>query len=241
MSCDRHIDAIVDHACGAGIAPDAARHLAECAACGARFAEQRRMLEGLDDELRQALAVVPSATFVRRVQSHIEGSPERSARALWWSACAVAAAILLIIGTGALRKTDGVRPPPSDTALAPTTAATSVPTGPVVPPAADVPNQDLGPDRPVAHRVRRAPARERQDEALATAEVLVPPDQQRAIAHLMRLVRAGTFDGSRLPVDRQGESVTPAELVVPPLTIEPIEVPNVEIPTSPVPAGRNSQ
>ena len=92
-----------------------------------------------------------------------------------------------------------------------------------------------------AHRVRRAPARERQDEALPTAEVLVPPDQQRAIAHLMRLVRAGTFDGSRLPVDRQGESVTPAELVVPPLTIEPIEVPNVEIPTSPVPAGRNSQ
>ena len=57
----------------------------------------------------------------------------------------------------------------------------------------------------------------------------------------MRLVRAGAFDGSRLPVSRGAESVTPAELVVPPLTIQPIEVPNVEIPTSPVPAGRNSQ
>ncbi len=202
------------------------------------------MLEGLDDELRQALAVVPSASFVRRVQSHIEQSPRRSARALWWSAwsaCGVAAAILLIIGTGALRSTEGVRPPPSDTALAPTTAATSVPTSPVVPPAADVPQSDQGPQRPVGQRVRRAPARERQDEALPAAEVLVPPDQQRAVAHLLRLVRNGTFDGSSLPVSRGAESVTPAELVVPPLTIEPIAVPNVEIPTSPVPSGRNSQ
>jgi hypothetical protein len=202
------------------------------------------MLEGLDEELQQALAVVPSATFVRRVQSRIEESPRRSGRALWWSAwsaCGVAAAILLVIWTGALRSTDGVRPPPSDTALAQATAATGVPTAPVAPPEADVPQPDRRPERPVGQRVRRAPARERQDQPLPTAEVLVPPDQQRAIAHLMRLVRAGTFDGSRLPVSRGAESVTPAELVVPPLTIEPIEVPNVEIPTSPVPAGRNSQ
>jgi hypothetical protein len=202
------------------------------------------MLEGLDDELQQALAVVPSATFVRRVQSQIEESPGRSARALSWSAWtafAVAAAILLLIGIGALRSSDGVRPPPSGPTPAQATAATSAPTGPVVPAAAEGQQPTKGPQRPVAHPVRRVLARERQDEALPTAEVLVPPDQQRAVAHLLRLVRNGTFDGSRLPVDRQGESVTPAELVVPPLTIEPIEVPNVEIPTSPVPAGRNSQ
>jgi hypothetical protein len=77
--------------------------------------------------------------------------------------------------------------------------------------------------------------------ALPAAEVLVPPDQQRAIAQLMRLVRNGTLDASRFPVDRQGESATPAELVVPPLTIEPIAVPDVEIPTRPVATGRNSQ
>jgi hypothetical protein len=202
------------------------------------------MLEGLDDELQQALAVVPSATFVRRVQSHIEESPGRSARGLWWtawSAGAVAAAILLIIGTSALRKTEGVRPPPSGTAPAQATVATSAPTGPVVPPEAAGQQTAWSPERPVAHPARRVLARERQDEALPTAEVLVPPDQQRAVAHLLRLVRNGTFDGSRLPVSRGAESVTPAELVVLPLTIEPIDVPNVEIPTSPVPAGRNSQ
>jgi hypothetical protein len=242
MSCARYITAIVDHACGAEIAPEAARHLAACEACSARFEEQRRMLEGLDDELQRALAVVPSAAFARRVHSRIEHAPARSARVLWWSACGAAAALLLVIGINVLRSTDGVRPRLSDSTLQqPVKTATSAPTGPLVPPVVEGRQDPRRPERPVAHDVRRGPARERQDAAMPAAEVLVPPDQQRAIAHLMRLVRDGTLDASRLPVSREGESATPAELVVPPLTIEPIAVPSIEIPTSPVPAGRNSQ
>ena len=242
MSCARHINAIVDHACGADISSEAAGHLAACGACSARFEEQRRVLEGLDDELQRALAVVPSATFARRVHSRIEQAPARFARALWWSACGAAAAILLVIGIDLWRSGGDVRPLLSGSTLQqPATAAKSGPAVPVGPPAVAGRQDARRTDRPVAHDVRRGPARERQDAALPAAEVLVPPDQQRAIAHLMRLVRNGTLDASRLPVSREGESVTPAELVVPPLTIEPIAVPSVEIPTGPVPAGRNSQ
>ncbi len=207
MSCARYITAIVDHACGAGIAPEAARHLAACKACSARFAEQHRMLEGLDDELQRALAVVPSAAFARGVHSRIEHAPASSSRGLWWSACGVAAAILLVVGINVLRSADGVRPRVSDSALQPpATGAASAPIVPVVPPLVEEPREPRRTERPVAHRVRRGPAHEAQTAALPAAEVLVPPDQQRAIAHLMRLVRNGTLDGSRLPVGRQGES-----------------------------------
>lgn len=242
MSCARYITAIVDHASGAGIAPEAARHLSGCAACSARFADQRRMLEGLDDELQRALAVVPSAAFARGVHSRIDHAPASSTRALWWGACGVAAAILLVVGINALRSTDGVRPRLADAApQPPPTAAASAPTVPVVSPVVEKPQAPRRTERPAAHHVRRVPAPEAQTAALPAAEVLVPPDQQRAIVHLLRLVRNGTLDGSRLPVGRQGESAPPAELVVPPLTIEPIAVPDVEIPTSPVATGRNSQ
>ncbi len=240
MSCARYITAIVDHACGAGIAPEAAGHLAACQACSARFAEQRRMLEGLDDELQRALAVVPSAAFARGVHSRIEHAPASSTRVLLVERMRFAAAILLVVGINLWRSADGVRPRPADRSP-PTTAATSPPTVPVVPPVVEERQNARRTERRVAHRVRRGPAHEGQTAALPAAEVLVPPDQQRAIAHLMRLVRNGTLDASRLPVGRQGESATPVELVVPPLTIEPIAVPDVEIPTSPVATGRNSQ
>ena len=200
------------------------------------------MLEGLNDELQRALEIVPSDTFARGVHARIEHAPARSARALWWGACGVAAAILLVIGINVLRSTDVVRSGPSGSTPQPTaTAASNAPTVPVAPALVGGRQSVRGPDRPVAHRVRRGSAGERQVAAMPAAEVLVPPDQQRAIAHLMRLVRNGTFDASRLPVSREGESATPAELVVPPLTIEPIAVPSIEIPTNPVSAGRNSQ
>ena len=242
MSCVRYIDAIVDHACGAEIATDAARHLAACAACRARFEEQRLVLEGLDDELRLALEIVPSDTFARRVHARIEHALARRARLLWWSACGATAAILMVIGINVLRPTDVVRSGPLGSTPQPApTAASSGPTVPVAPSLVGGRQSVRGPDRPVAHRVRRGPTGEPQVAAMPVAEVLVPPDQQRAIAHLMRLVRNGTLDASRLPVSREGESVTPAELVVPALTIEPIAVPSVEIPIGQVPAGRNLQ
>ena len=204
------------------------------------------MLDGLDDELQRALEIVPSATFARRVHSRIEHTPARSARVLWWGACGAAAAILLVIGMNVWRSADRVRPRPSDSTLQqPATAAAYAPTVPVVPPLVEGRKEERKDDRrkerPVAHHVRRGPAGERQAAAMPAAEVLVPPDQQRAIAHLMRLVRNGTLDASSLLVSRQGESVAPVELVVPPLKIEPIAVPDVEIPTSPVSTGRHSQ
>jgi len=240
MSCARYVDAIADHACGAEIAPDAARHLAACDACSARFAERRRLVEGLDSQLERALAVVPSATFVRRVRSRIEQSPGPSARLLWWRACGAAAAILLVIGIGVWRSSDGVRPR-TNSAPPEASAESGVPAAPDVPPVVEGPQGVQPVERPVVRHVPRGPALERRPASMPAAEVLVSPDQQRAIAHLMRLVRDGTLDASSLPVSRQDESTAPAALVVPPLTIEPIAVPDVEIPTGPAPAGRNSQ
>ena len=54
MSCDRYTGAIVDHACGAEIAADAAAHLRGCAACSRTFEEQRRVLQGLDPSCKRA-------------------------------------------------------------------------------------------------------------------------------------------------------------------------------------------
>ena len=242
MSCARHIDAIINHAFGAEMAADGANHFAACPACRARFEDQCRLLEGLDDELQRALAIVPSAGFARRVHARIEHQTTISGRVLWWSACGAAAAVVLVIASSLPRPGDGVRPRLSDArARPPEAAAERVPAPPVLPPVVERGDVPRPAKRPVADLARRGASRERQAAAMPMAEVVVPPDRQRAIAHLLQLVRSGRLDASKLPVSREGESAEPAELVIPPLEIEPITVPDVEIPTSPVPAGRNSQ
>ena len=64
MSCDRHTDAIVDHACGAEIAAEAAAHLDGCAACRRMFDEQLRLVRDLDGQVALALQIEPSPRFV---------------------------------------------------------------------------------------------------------------------------------------------------------------------------------
>ena len=103
MSCDRYTGAIVDHACGAEIAADAAAHLKVCAACSSMFDEQRRLLQDLDQELQVALAIEPSARFVADAMTGVQRSSQRRRAIIWWSAPVAAAAVLVLLALGSLR------------------------------------------------------------------------------------------------------------------------------------------
>ena len=103
MSCERHTDAIVDHACGAEIAADAAAHLDSCAACRRIFDEQLRLLQDLDERLELALSIEPSPRFVPADLARVERSAFGFRNAMWWSGAAAAAAVLMIVTFGSLR------------------------------------------------------------------------------------------------------------------------------------------
>ncbi len=106
MSCDRYTDAIVDHACGADLADDAAAHLRGCAACRRIFEEQRQVLQGLDSDLQAALAIEPSAWFEAQTLAGLERSPIRRRGTFWWIAVAAAAAVIILGTLVAIRSGD---------------------------------------------------------------------------------------------------------------------------------------
>ena len=82
------------------------------------------MLEGLDDELQRALAVVPSADFARaRALAYRTRAGEFLLGRCGGARARVAAAILLAIGMNVLRSADGVRPRPSDAGRQPPATA----------------------------------------------------------------------------------------------------------------------
>ena len=98
MSCQRYADAIVDHACGAELGPDAAAHLTVCRECRQRLDEQRRLVNGMDAELQAALAIEPSPRFTADVLARVERRSQGSRRWVWWTTPAVAAAVLALVG-----------------------------------------------------------------------------------------------------------------------------------------------
>jgi hypothetical protein len=223
MSCERYATAIADHACGADLAPEVAKHLASCVGCAGQLARQRRTIEGLDAELQQLVAIEPSPFFVQRVQAHVMTSPERrSFRAWWWGAIAAAAAIVLAV----LLLVNNRQPP------APIQVRT------VTPPAAPTPADKPEPNRLVADSPTREeapinrPQRVRPQRRLAKApepDVVVPQGQMRAVARYVELVRNGQLDTSALIASAESEDDrTPTEMVVGPLTIKPLAVNDID-------------
>jgi anti-sigma factor RsiW len=105
MSCKRFSDAITDHACGAPIAADAARHLRSCEACRRTVDEHRRLLADAESVLRSELAVAASPDFVARVSAQtceLGASTKRwTLPAAWWVGAAAAAAIMIGVYVGA--------------------------------------------------------------------------------------------------------------------------------------------
>src|SRR5262245_12097250 len=103
MSCERYASAIVDHACGAEIAADAAAHLDACAECRRIVDQQRQVLQDLDHELKQLLAIEPSSRFEADVMARVQRPRLNWGSVMWWAVPAAAAALLLFLVLGSPR------------------------------------------------------------------------------------------------------------------------------------------
>lgn len=165
-------------------------------------------LDELEDDLRRALAIEPSAEFLPRVRARIAGERRVAGAWLGWR-IAIAGTALAAIATGFIWRGE-LSPVPApddvrhaargrDIALAPKPVPEIRPVR-----AANV-------DRPAASAGRRI-----REEA----EILVAPDAARTLARVLALARAGLFDAAALPSAKPGTD---------PLEVAPIVVPSIPI------------
>ena len=226
MSCDRYTGAIVDHACGAEIAADAAAHLKVCTNCSHIFDEQRRVLQDLDQELHAALAIEPSARFVAETMAGLERSTNRWRTVMWWSVPVAAAAVLVLLTLGSLRF--GERRPADRREPAAVQTSSSTRAGDGTPSSA-------APFAPAESAPRLTAAGRRGGERAKVAreakghpEVVVSDAQSRAIERYMTLVRRGALDTSALANSEKTDVTVPNDLVIAPLSVDLLVVPNGE-------------
>ena len=234
MSCDRYTDAIVDHACGADLAADAAAHLRGCAACRRIFEEQRQLLQGLDSDLQEALAIEPSAWFEAQTLAGLERSPIRRRGTFWWIAVAAAAAVIILgtlvaIRSGDHRPTDRqeaagrpVAPPAAVVEHVPSSGAPAVAAANSAPVSSGAPR-----------RRERATVAARQQQGDPKPDVAVVTTQAQAIARYLALVRKGAIDSSALADPNTIAIAAPDDLVIAPISVEALPVRNVERGTGP--------
>lgn len=231
MSCERYAETIVDHAFGAELAAGAAAHLRGCDSCAALFDEQRRSIGELDRELQEAVTIEASPYFVQRVRARAVSAPAPTSR-LPLSLAAAAAAILVALAGGYVLWTGDRGGPPAVAQATPTPQVTREP-GSLRPPvpSGDAPAQTrVTPSSPARNDAAAHATYRTARTSAQKPEVIVPPDQGRAVARYLTLVRTGQFDASGLDtvVDVEGE---PSELVVAPLAVQPLTIPDVGLET----------
>jgi hypothetical protein len=224
MPCERFREALSRHAAGDGIDGAAAAHLDACRACAARLDLQRRLLAEVDAELERALAIEASPELVARViaRSRVASDTAWRVRAAWTG---LAAAAALAVGLYLRAPVDAPAAPREQASAQQSPAAPAavrLAPGPVrspgAPRASDPGVTASNRSRPV--RMPRAAAK-----SAAEPEVLVQPDQARAIARLRELLIAGRLTEQMLPPIHPHEA---AELSVAPLRIADIAVPDVD-------------
>lgn len=229
MSCDRYTDAIVDHACGAELADDAAAHVRGCSACRRMLEEQRQVLQGLDSDLQEALAIEPSAWFEAHTLAGLERSPVRRPRAFWWIAVAAAASVIILGALVAIRsgdeRTNDRREAAGRPVAPPTTVVERVPSrgAPAVAATNSAPASSGAPRR----RERATVAVARQGGA-TKPDVAIGATQAQAIARYLALVRKGAIDSSALADPNTMAIAAPDDLVIAPISVEALPVTNVE-------------
>jgi ferredoxin len=220
MSCERFTEAITDHACGAPIDERAAAHLAACTTCRRMFDQQKDAVEAMDAELRDALAITASPEFAVRVSVRVRNRrPALPAVARWWIGAAAAAAVATALYLGL-----GQQPPGGPIQQS---AGTSLSTPverqtPVLPPLVEAAHpthirRDKGRVAVKGPRINASVVKP------VELEVIVPPDQARAIARLRELVNRGVLDDMPLP-----PPATAAELIIAPLHIPELVVPDAQ-------------
>jgi hypothetical protein len=238
MSCDRHTDAIVDHACGAEIAAEAAVHLDGCAACRRLFDEQHRLVRDLDQQMALALEIEPSPRFVPGVLARVERPAFGFRDARWWGGAAAAAAVLMIVTFGSLpsseRRSEDQRAaaaPPQVSSLA---VADRPPSPVTTVPSPEATSQPIDSRRRV-DRPRSVVGRPGGIEA----DVVVSAEGSRALARYLALVRRGELDASTLTSPGEAGLAAPSELVIVPLTVDTLAMTDVKAGIGPVSRGES--
>lgn len=175
------------------------------------------LVEELEQELRQALAIEPSADFARQVRARIE-RPQ-----VWrwqWPLAVAAAACVLAVGLGWRFMRDSVDPPAapisvrvgSDVELQPAPSPIGIPR----------------PSLPIVRNAPRNVASVEPDVRVSEPEpeVIVPADRARALARLLELARSGDLDEQKLrPV---AAAAVPATLEVEPINVPLLLTPPID-------------
>ncbi len=186
----------------------------------------------IDQQLKAALSVSPSAGFEARVLQRVEA--ERPSRRVPYGWLAAAASLVIDVGVFyAMNRTSVVvAPVPAPRVPAPQIVERAAPPVIVAPPETTARQGASAPARIETVRVARPLARTAPPIVAQAAprttepEVLVPVNQMEAVRRLVRAVNEGRLEAPAEPP--QGPMATPAELEVAPVEIKPIPLPPVE-------------
>jgi len=198
------------------------------------FAEQQRLVEGIDQELQLALEIEPSSGFVPDVLARVQRRAFPWRTVMWWGAPAAAAAALILVVLGWPRVTEQQPPDRHDPPVLSTagTPPAMAPTPPEMQPAPPkvVPSKRPGgqwPQSETRDGVRDAHPVIDQPMHRVEAEVIVPQEPARAVSRYLTLVRRGAIDTSTLSVEGSGD-VAPTELAIVPLSVDAVAMPDAE-------------
>lgn len=225
MGCKQYEDQLMDAALG-GLPPEREAelpaHLRECVACRAEFERQQHLVAAMDRGLEQMAAVEPSPEMLARIRVKIaeEPAPSRGWLTGWWPAAAGAMAAAVLVVYLLI---------PKQTAQPPDVSAPTVASSPQPKPVESV-AKAVPPDvvKPPRHRVRYAPV-EVAAARPSLPEVLVPRDQERAVAWLYQAMQrqpqriTAVLAQEARYKEEQAKPLELARLSIPPLEISPLE------------------
>jgi len=183
MDCKRFEDQLMDAALGGRLPEretELRMHLRECAACRGEFVQRQQLVTAMDRSLDQMAAVEPSPEMEARIRVKIaeQPAPSRGWLAGWWPAAAGALAAAALVAYLMIPKST-VQPPRESGPTATTSPQPPPQVAKAVPPVAAKPSR----------QPRRLAAVAVAETRPAATEVLVPGDQERAVAWLYRAMR----------------------------------------------------
>ena len=227
MSCTRYDEALTAVALGAASDRGLVQHLSECSSCRTKLDEARLAVVAMDRDLQTLLSVTPAADFTARVTARALEAPRPHAWIHWAAAAATCAAIVVAaIGVrGLLDRASPVTP-----------MRVSGSSGPVASPpraeapvevTADAPGRALAetPVRALERAIRRRQVRTSRAAmapADVTREVVVQPEQVRAVRRFVMAVAEGRFALEESPRTADGSLIVP-------MTVQPILVLEIEV------------
>jgi hypothetical protein len=235
MSCQRFREAITDHACGAALDDASAAHLTACAACREAYDSHRAALSEVDALLNVSLSAQASADFTARVLERTHANRRGWVFPRRWAIGLAAAAALVLAVFLVWRQPD--RPLAIDSRIHATTVNHPNPVASAHSSVASAPNPVAsGFSRKDAAVAPRHASAARKRGPVPEPEVLVPPDQLRAITRLQQLLRGGGLDDTILP-PQKSEAEALSALSIEPLTVPGIAFPDIEPPSRAAAAG----